>query len=114
MPTLRTIEESDLYSQQLDELGNIQYMDEALEGVVWALAKNAELFPEIPNSNIRCIKTREFVRKGFKIVPLKIWFTILSEDRILLLSISRTDEDSLFDDEVLDYEEVTDDSDIPF
>lgn len=89
MPDYRSIRETPLYSQQLSEFGDIKVLDEALEGVMWALARNAEHFPEIPNTNIRCIKTLEFERSNTLLLPLKIWFTIIDENTVLLLSISQ-------------------------
>lgn len=103
MRTLRSIEESPLYSQQVQAIGDVRHMDEALEGVIWALSKNAELFPELPNTNIRVIKTREFERKRFSVTPLKVWFTILNENTVRLLSITTiSDEFDFYEEEVID------------
>ena len=105
MRTLRSIEESPLYAQQLQAIGDIRYMDEALEGVMWALANNAELFPELPNTNIRLIKTREFERKNYKVMPLRVWFTILDENKVRLLAITSRSDDFDFYEEETEFEE---------
>ena len=115
MRTLRSIEESSLYSQQVEAIADVRYMDEALEGVMWALAKNAELFPELPGTNIRVIKTREFERKRFRVTPLKVWFTILDENKVRLLAITtKSDEFDFYYEEEEVFEEEISERDTPF
>lgn len=98
----RTLKESNLYSEQLREFGNLKFLDEALEGVVWALSTNPEYFQPILNTTLRFVRTIEFEREGFRLIPLKIWFKILDNDHVLLLSITQdafeydAPEDSIF------------------
>lgn len=84
----RNIEESPEYLEELEKYGEIKYLDEALSGVMWALSIKPEYFPEIPNTNIRFVRTIEFEREGYSVVPLKIWFTIIDETKVLLLFIT--------------------------
>lgn len=60
-------------------------MDAALDGVRWALATNADLYPIIPGRrSLRMIRTDEFFRDtGFSPV-LRIYFRIMSGDLVEL------------------------------
>ena len=87
--THRSITESPLYSEQLKEFGEIRHFDEALEGVMWALSTNPEYFEPIPGTTLRFVRTIEFERDGLKLIPLKIWFRIIDENKVELLSISQ-------------------------
>jgi hypothetical protein len=101
MQHLRTISESPLFSQQLEEFGDAKFTDGLIDQVKDKLAKDAEYFPElIPRSNIRHVKTVEYHKDGRKIPPLKIWFTILDADRVLITGFSRV---SFFDEEFDEY-----------
>jgi hypothetical protein len=91
MASHRSIEESPLFLQQLQELGDIRYLDQALEGAVWAIATTPEGYPKLPDTNIQRIKTRDFGIPGRPIPPMEIWFVVLSEDKVRLLAIFKLD-----------------------
>ena len=90
MSNLRSLEETPLFTQQLEAMGDVQYTDEALNALTWALARRPEEFPIVPGTNgLRLAKTIGFEREGHYIAPLKVWFTIKDENRVILLAITR-------------------------
>lgn len=78
---VRTVRRSDVFEQQADELNpTVKRLDSQLRGVEWAVATRPELFPEIPGTDVRHIKTRPFPAAP----PLRILFTIEDEDTCTL------------------------------
>jgi hypothetical protein len=86
--THRSVRESALYSQQIKEFGETKLLDEALEGVVWALSTKPEYFEPIPGTTLRFVRTIEFERENTGLMPLKIWFRILDDNAVELLSVT--------------------------
>jgi hypothetical protein len=91
----RILVESELFKHQLDSFAEyypISVLDEALDAVTWALARRPEIRPVIAGTNgLRMIETLSYVRRGVKIPPLKIWYSILDENHVLLRAITRVD-----------------------
>lgn len=73
MSTNRSVRESELYYQQLQEFGDVRYLDEVLEALIWAISTKPEEFPVLPNTTLRRARTIEFERDNQTIIPLKIW-----------------------------------------
>jgi hypothetical protein len=99
---LHEIVESDLFSKQLEDLGALPRIDEALRAVSWALAINPQVYAVVPGTKrLRLAKTDGFVfADGNSIPPLMIWFTI-EHDHVLLRSIEiNSIEEEMFDGEV--------------
>ena len=94
MPMLRTVGESPEFTRQLVEFGGARLTDKLIDRVKDNISKLHYHFPElIPNSGIRHVKTNEFFSDGIIIPALKIWFTILDENRVLMIGISRVVDD---------------------
>ncbi len=79
-------------------------MDEALNGVAWALATNPEQGLRIPNSNLWLIKTIGHEIEGHYIAPLYIWYSIPDRTKVELLAITKAplseyEEEEVDDDE---------------
>jgi hypothetical protein len=84
---LREIVENHLYADQLGRLGDIERLDDALSGSVWAISNLAEEFPIVPGTTaLRVVKTEKLKVRG-GMVQLRIWFTILNENQVELLFV---------------------------
>ncbi len=85
-----TLQEDEVYAAQLEALGNIKYLDEALEAVVWILSNNPEIYPVVPGTKrLRIAKTKSYEREAIMIPPLKIWFSIETDQIVLLRAIEQ-------------------------
>ena len=74
----RTIKESTQYTKQVKLLGGASRLDEALNGVIWAISNNPEVFDLVPGfGSIRIAKTDEKKTESGAIIPrLRVWFRI--------------------------------------
>jgi hypothetical protein len=82
-----TLVESELYSHQVAQLGDIERIDDALTGVTWAISMMPEDFPPLRGlGRLRVAKT-ERLRKGSSFVQLRVWFAIRDSDHVELLGI---------------------------
>lgn len=83
--------ESELFSKQLSELGDVERLDEILRGVLWGIATKPEAFDLIPGFRfLRLAKTREFDVPWRKPLPsFRIWFIDYGVGTVELLSIER-------------------------
>ncbi len=92
MSNLRTLVESELFKRQLESFGDVEWMDEALDAIAWALARKPEACPVIPDTaGLRVIKTLKYERNGKVIPVLKVWFSIMDDSHVLLRAITRQD-----------------------
>lgn len=67
-------------------------MDDALNAITWALARKPEACPIIPDTTgLRVIKTLRHERGGKVIPVLKVWFSIMDDNSVLLRAITRQD-----------------------
>lgn len=80
----RTLREEDSYRKLKELLGDVERLDEVLDGVLWSIATNAEGWPIVPGfDTVRLAKT-----DGYGDTPqLKVWFQILSDNEASLLGI---------------------------
>jgi hypothetical protein len=73
---MRTIIEEDSFRQSLKKLGiSPKRLDELVEGVIFAVAKSPETFPEVPGTGIHRLQILPF--PGMK--RLNVWFTFEDE-----------------------------------
>jgi hypothetical protein len=80
-----TLIETDEFIQQMEQIEQIAHVDEALEGLKWALSNNPEAFPILPNTRkLRIAKTIVYVREGLVVPPLRVFFSI-EDDYVVLL-----------------------------
>ena len=92
----RTLVESELYTKQLSELGDPQYVDEKLRSLLWGIATTPESFELIPGTKRLCVaKTTIFDDSEGRLVRLRLWFSIESGDDVLLRAIEKTEEEEL-------------------
>lgn len=87
---LRTLRESKLYEKQVNKLGDIKYIDEALRILLGAISYNPtpEAFPYVPGfNNIQLAKSDPYNRNGISIPPLRLWFKQIDNDIIELMAI---------------------------
>lgn len=60
-------------------------MDDALEGVYWALTTKAEIYPILPGCRtLRVIRTDSFPRTGGRSPALRIYFKIIDDTLVEL------------------------------
>ena len=86
----RTIRDGLTFSAQCRELGaSIKRLDEVLRGATWALALNAEAFPDVTGTGIRVLHVKRFPG----IPRLRIFFKIADDDYIDLMWIEEIGED---------------------
>lgn len=84
MPTIRTLKESDIYSEQFSKLGDAQRLDEVLRGILNSIASNAEGWPVVTGYQI----TRMAKTSGYGNTPiLRVWYQIESANQVLLVGI---------------------------
>ena len=85
-----TLREDELFTAQLEALDSIKYLDEALEAIMWALSNNPEIYPIVPGTKrLRVAKTKSYERGIVTIPPLKIWFSVETDEIVLLRSIEQ-------------------------
>lgn len=91
----RTLVESELFTRQLQQLGDIERLDEILRGMLWGIALAPEAFEIIPGyRRLRLAKSREFDVPFSRPLPvLQIWFIENELGQIELLGIEREPED---------------------
>ena len=77
----RTLVHSHLYTSQLQSLGDLRRLDEALTGVEWALATNPEIYPVVDGTNVRLLKTD--LLGGLPV--FRIWFEISDDGQVVSL-----------------------------
>lgn len=84
MASWRSINRDPLFESQLVKLHpELRYCDDALAGVEWVLALNAEHFPLIPNTPLRAIKIGPFP----DIPQCRIFFKIEDDVTCTLVAI---------------------------
>ena len=90
----RGIVESRLFSEQLNQLGDIVRMDEALCGLYSAISTQSALFPVAHQDwdEVRLARTRS-VKSTVGVTPMfRIWSRILDDSRTELLWVEAEDE----------------------
>lgn len=78
----RTVREAKEFTEQLQSIGDIERLDDALRGVYWAVATNPEEFAGVVGS-VRLVKT---IRIG-GVPALCIRFRVVDEDLVELLHV---------------------------
>ena len=98
MYRLRELVEDDVYTNQLATLGYSEDdLDAALNALGWAIAANAEYYKVLPGtSRLRVAKTDAYSRGRVWVPPLKVWFTILNDNQVLLKAITISPDDEPF------------------
>jgi hypothetical protein len=86
---MRTIRESQRYTEQCQELGDIKRLDEVLVGVCWAVVSDPEHFDLVPQTDIRWFPVDEI--SG--IPALRIYFRVADDEYIDFLRIERIEDD---------------------
>ncbi|WP_395751268.1 hypothetical protein [Prosthecobacter sp.] len=88
MSDLFTLRESDLYAWQASKLGPTEKMDEVLSGLLWAIARLADDFPIVPGTErLRVAESTRFLHDDGTPLRVRIWFVVVSESEVELLSI---------------------------
>jgi hypothetical protein len=88
MSNLFTLRESDLYAWQLFKLGPTERMDDALSGLVWAIARLADDFPIVPGTErLRVAESTRFLHQDGTPLRVRIWFVVVWESEVELLSV---------------------------
>jgi hypothetical protein len=89
---IRGVYESEGFKEQKEKIGDAYEIDKVLDGIYWAVASNAEMYPIVPDTNrTRMIFTHEFVRLGTTLPPLRVYFAIEDENNAVLLWIEEDD-----------------------
>ena len=84
---MRTLVESELYSHQVAQLGDVERLDDALLGVTWAISLMSEEFQPLRGLGaLRIAKSEKLKRRG-KLVQLRVWFAIRDQRTVELLGI---------------------------
>lgn len=81
---LRTLIEENSFQEAVKKLGGYKKIDKALTAFVGPLARRPEGFPLVPGTNERLAKTKAVFDGDEKIPALRLWFTIIDENTILL------------------------------
>jgi hypothetical protein len=69
-------------------LGSIHKNSGSVKYII-TLSIDPEAFDVIPGTKgLRVAKTKWYEREGIIVPPLKVWFTILDEDRVLLRALT--------------------------
>ncbi len=77
---MRTFRESERYGEHASGLGmSVKRLDEILAGAIFVACKDPELFPEVPDTGLRCIVTDPF---GEDVPAIRIYFAVSGEDYI--------------------------------
>jgi hypothetical protein len=89
----RTLIEDEVFTAQLADIagnvGNIRYLDDALLALTWALSTNPEEYEVIPGTKgLRVAKTRWYERESIIVPVLKVWFSIVDDDHVLLRAMT--------------------------
>lgn len=88
MSNLFTLRESDLYSWQASQLGPTERMDDMLSGLLWAISRLADDFPVVPGTQrLRVAESTRFLHDDGTPLRVRIWFVVVSESEVELLSI---------------------------
>lgn len=89
-----TLVEDPLFTEQLQHLGDIKVLDDALSGLMWALSTKPFVYPILPGTHkLRVAKTHICQREDIIIPALRIWFIIKEEEEtVQLLSIDIIEE----------------------
>jgi hypothetical protein len=85
--------EEKLFSKELQKIGNIKYVDEALSALYDLLSLSPEEFPIVAGTDrLRLTKTKAYEREGVIIPPLRIFFIIeITDDgRFVMLKYIET------------------------
>lgn len=89
---IRGVYESEGFEEQKEKIGDAYEIDKVLEGIYWAVANNAEMYPIVPGlSRTRMIFTHEFVRLDTTLPALRVFFAIEDENNAVLLWIEEDD-----------------------
>lgn len=91
--TYRTLEETPEFQEALAQIAEAHHTDEALFILTWAITKGAEDFGLVRGfQNLRVGKTAPYQRGEVFVPSLKVWFSIVDDDRVLLRMITRAEE----------------------
>ena len=83
----RTLIESENFTNQIQELGDFERLDDALTGVYWALSTRAEVYGPVFR-DIRLLKTDPLGG----LPALSVRFRIRDEDAVELLHVEPTED----------------------
>lgn len=84
------------YARQAEQIADIQRLDDALNGLMWAIANNPEVYDVIIDTDppIRIAKSNRIITLDGDISTLRIWFSVDYENEIVtLLKIRRESEE---------------------
>ncbi len=84
---MHTLIESELYSHQAAQLGDIERIDDALTGVTWAISIMPEEFPPLRGLGQLRVAKSERLRKRTGFVQLRVWFAIRDAHHVELLGV---------------------------
>ena len=88
MSELYTLKESEFYAWQASRLGGTEQMDDVLAGLHWAIARLADDFPIVPETErLRVAESTRFLRDDGTPIRVRIWFVVASENEVELLAI---------------------------
>ena len=88
MSNLYTLRESEFYAWQVTRLGSSERMDDVLAGLLWAIARLADDFPLVPDTEkLRVAESTRFLHDDGTPLRLRIWFVVASENKVDLLAI---------------------------
>ena len=88
MSNLYTLRESEFYAWQVTRLGSSERMDDVLAGLLWAIARLADDFPLVPDTEkLRVAESTRFLSDDGTPLRVRIWFVVASENEVDLLAI---------------------------
>lgn len=88
MSSLYTLRESEFYSWQFGRLGASERMDDVLSGLLWAIARLADDFPLVPETEkLRVAESTRFLHDDGTPMRVRIWFVVSTEAEVDLLAI---------------------------
>ncbi len=88
MSNLYTLRESEFYAWQVAQFGSSERMDDVLAGLLWAIARLADDFPLVPDTEkLRVAESTRFLHDDGTPLRLRIWFVVASENEVDLLAI---------------------------
>jgi hypothetical protein len=82
------IRESPRFTRHVFELIETAPIADAIQGVKWALIQDPYLWPvasEAAGRTVRIAKTKSYVREGIRVPPLHVYYTIVEDDKIIVL-----------------------------
>jgi hypothetical protein len=91
-----TIVDDPDYARQAEQIADIQRLDDALNGLMWAIANNPEVYDVIIDTEppIHIAKSNRIMTLDGDISTLRIWFSVDYENEIVtLLKIRRESEE---------------------